>query len=168
MMENKICCTCGESLPATKEFFHVRNTSPDGLRCDCKKCRKEKIPKRDRETKRCFYCDIIKPNTTEYFYSQSKGGLRSQCIECHSKYQKEQKLLSKYNLTLEQYNNKCEEQDFKCQICGKKKKLYVDHNHSTNEVRGLLCDLCNRGIGMLQEDPQILINAINYLKKYNE
>lgn len=167
-MENKICCTCGESLPATKEFFHVRNSAPDGLRCDCKKCRKEKIPKRDRETKRCSYCNEIKPNTSEYFYTISRGGLRSQCIQCHSNYQKEYKLMKNYNLNLEEYNEMCIQQEFKCQICNKKKKLYVDHNHQTGEVRGLLCDLCNRAIGLLKENEDSLINAISYLKKYKQ
>lgn len=42
---------------------------------------------------------------------------------------------------------------------------YIDHNHTTNRFRGLLCVSCNFGIGNLKEDPVILSNAIEYLKR---
>jgi hypothetical protein len=42
-----------------------------------------------------------------------------------------------------------------------------DHNHKTEEIRGLLCMRCNTGIGFLQEDLTILQSAIEYLKTFN-
>jgi hypothetical protein len=58
-----------------------------------------------------------------------------------------------------------------CAICGVHqnersdgKDLAVDHDHETGEVRGLLCTNCNTGIGQLQEDPEVLLKAIEYLK----
>lgn len=63
----------------------------------------------------------------------------------------------------------------KCAICGNKetKKLHgkvvslaVDHCHKTGKVRGLLCQNCNHGIGMLKDDPKLLKNAIIYLSKF--
>ena len=57
---------------------------------------------------------------------------------------------------------------FKCAVCGKhqseiKQALCVDHNHINNNVRGLLCIRCNRAIGMLEDNVQLLSQAINYL-----
>jgi predicted ATPase len=56
----------------------------------------------------------------------------------------------------------------RCYVCrratGKVKRLAVDHNHRTGEVRGLLCGPCNKGvIGHLREDPEALRRAIVYL-----
>lgn len=87
----------------------------------------------------------------------------------HKKEEKIRHLRNKYNITPEQYNELFNKQNGKCMICKKhqselKKLLGVDHNHKTGKVRGLLCDNCNKGIGLLKEDINILINAINYLK----
>lgn len=48
------------------------------------------------------------------------------------------------------------------------KKLAVDHNHTTGKIRGLLCQNCNRGIGLLCENVIYLENAIRYLKDNDE
>lgn len=75
----------------------------------------------------------------------------------------------KYGIDVETYNAKLEEQDGKCAICGKgqgnsvKSKLFVDHDHTTGKIRGLLCDSCNRGIGLLQDDADLLMAAVAYL-----
>ena len=53
-----------------------------------------------------------------------------------------------------------------CEICGSQTdRLCLDHNHSTQELRGFLCAGCNKGIGMLKEDPEILAQAIEYLSR---
>ena len=44
--------------------------------------------------------------------------------------------------------------------------LYVDHDHMTSAVRGLLCNNCNAAIAFLKEDPNILSSAITYLQKH--
>lgn len=55
-----------------------------------------------------------------------------------------------------------------CQICGEEDRrgLCIDHNHETGKIRGLLCDNCNKGIGLLREDSYILEKAKRYLEKY--
>lgn len=75
--------------------------------------------------------------------------------------------LNLYNLTLDEYNLLIQEQQNKCAICRKEssKTLHIDHNHITGKVRGLLCNNCNRALGYLKDDAQILKSAIEYLKE---
>ena len=82
--------------------------------------------------------------------------------------------LKKYGLTPKSYNKMVESQKGVCAICatdpyiknnrGQKKTLVIDHCHDTGKVRGLLCDKCNRAIGLLGDDYNILLQAICYIK----
>jgi len=79
-------------------------------------------------------------------------------------------LQKKYGITLEDYNKMFEEQKRCCKICTKhykeeKQALVVDHCHTTGKVRGLLCNQCNRGLGMLGDSVELLKSAIKYLNK---
>lgn len=63
-----------------------------------------------------------------------------------------------------------ESQDYRCAICGTHDEnttrgLVIDHDHDTNKVRGYLCEPCNRGIGFLRENTEVLAKAIEYLDK---
>lgn len=59
----------------------------------------------------------------------------------------------------------------KCQGCGRPFEVkrpsapVVDHDHETGKVRGLLCDNCNRALGMLGDDPDTLRRLADYLEK---
>ncbi len=56
--------------------------------------------------------------------------------------------------------------DGKCEICGTtERRLHLDHCHRTGKVRGLLCTLCNTGIGAFHEDVRVLKSAIKYIEK---
>lgn len=75
----------------------------------------------------------------------------------------------KFGISVEQYNQMFAAQSGTCAICSRhqsqfKTRLAVDHNHKTGEVRGLLCDPCNRAIGLLQESEQSLLKAVEYIK----
>ena len=75
-------------------------------------------------------------------------------------------LRRKYGLSIEVYEFLCLVQDQKCAICGEEvEKLHVDHEHGTGRVRGLLCGKCNKAIGLLNDDPQLLSAAAVYLQK---
>lgn len=76
--------------------------------------------------------------------------------------------LKERGLSIDQYNILFKQQEGKCAICGThqdklKQSLCVDHNHKTNQIRGLLCGKCNRGIGYLNDDVNVLEKAIQYL-----
>jgi len=68
-----------------------------------------------------------------------------------------------YGLSVDQYNKMLKNQNGVCAICKKNKKLWIDHNHSTGEVRGLLCPSCNSLIGYLETYADLLDNAKQYL-----
>lgn len=54
-----------------------------------------------------------------------------------------------------------------CQICKRKDKIYLDHCHHTNSVRGFLCQCCNSAIGGFKDNRELLLSAITYLKRTN-
>jgi len=56
----------------------------------------------------------------------------------------------------------------KCAICGVEpthRRLQVDHDHTTDEVRGLLCARCNRMLGQAGDTEELLQKAIEYLRR---
>ena len=75
-------------------------------------------------------------------------------------------LKHRYGLSLEQYNELAMKQNHKCAICKKiykRRRLCVDHNHKTGVNRGLLCDSCNKNVGVFE----IWSNKIiEYLRRY--
>lgn len=129
--------------------------------------------------KKCTKCDKFKEYKEFNKSSKRKDGRREQCRKCEQKYRLspevkqmryERDLLKKYNLTLNNYNSIFAEQKGCCRICKThqmsfERPLCVDHNHETGEVRGLLCDRCNRALGLFSDSPTLLEEALTYLKK---
>ena len=182
MTETKICTKCKEELPATTEYFHRHNQSNDSLRSRCKKCRnktnqrwrKIKANEKKKESPpkvQCTKCKQWYSATVEYFYKNQYAiyGLSPSCKLCDRKYSRKKSLKRRYGITINEYDEMINKQNGKCAICGihqseLEKPLFVDHNHKTDNVRGLLCDLCNRGIGFLKENPLILLKSIKYIQ----
>jgi hypothetical protein len=85
--------------------------------------------------------------------------------------------MKKYGLTEDDYFEMFEQQEGRCAICGKepgstmgvdRNRLVIDHSHTTGKVRALLCDYCNRGLGIFFDDPELLIAAADYLLRLEE
>jgi len=80
--------------------------------------------------------------------------------------------LKRYGLSSEQYKSMLQKQNGLCAICGTDKpgaghsELYIDHDHSTGTIRGLLCRDCNLMLGYSKDDPNRLLQAIQYLEIY--
>ena len=83
----------------------------------------------------------------------------------------ESRWLRKYGLSATSYYRLLASQGGKCAICGRlslNKLLAVDHNHITGEVRGLLCQNCNTGLGQFSESPEMLDRAAEYLRAWEK
>ena len=79
------------------------------------------------------------------------------------KAQKTRKRLRSYGLTEEDFRGMWDAQGGRCAICGSSDPQNIDHDHSTGEVRGLLCHKCNFGIGQFNDNIDLLNAAIDYL-----
>lgn len=78
-----------------------------------------------------------------------------------------------YGITVEQYNTMFATQEGKCAMCGMhqtefKRRLHVDHCHTSGEIRALLCTRCNPLIGYAGESVESLQKAIDYLNKFKK
>jgi len=90
--------------------------------------------------------------------------------EYKQKYRK-YRLRRDYGLTEEDYNLIAEQQGNVCAICKQldpHTKLVVDHDHKTGEVRGLLCNKCNRALGVFNDDLSVLRLCFAYLTKFSK
>jgi len=83
-------------------------------------------------------------------------------------------VLNTYGLDPDDYEMMRIAQEYRCGICKKHEsdasrgRLVVDHNHTTGEVRGLLCQQCNTGIGMMQDSRELVNSATTYLERNND
>lgn len=137
----------------------------------------------------CRKCKVEK-ELSEFRISK-KGYVSSYCTECHNLMGREWRkanpekaktpkevalkhyLRKFYGLTVDQYEAKLKEQNGCCAVCKKhssefKRRLAVDHNHQTGQIRGLLCVNCNNGLGCLKEDVKIIKDMIVYIEAYRE
>lgn len=76
-------------------------------------------------------------------------------------------LKKKFGITPAEYDALLASQNGGCAICGQQcptnRNLAVDHDHETGRIRGLLCNPCNRAVGLLRDDPDLLAKAAQYL-----
>ena len=148
----KTCRKCKETKPLT-EYYKDKGMK-DGHLNTCKKCRLEQMKEYNSENK-----EKISEYKKDY-YSKPENLERVKRLL----------LQKKYGITLDDYNEMSHGQKGSCAICGKHAletgTLCVDHCHKTGEVRGLLCNNCNKGIGLLRDDPDTLRQAAEYLERY--
>ena len=124
-----------------------------------------KYPQGHFKAKKCKHCGkLFIPKAPSELYCSDK---------CKDYGVTEAYLQRNYDLTISQYLDMAEKQNFTCAICHKENfamnkchsgALVVDHNHQTGVVRGLLCHNCNRALGLLHDNPEYLENCLSYLK----
>jgi hypothetical protein len=113
----------------------------------------------------CTRCKKDKPETSEFFppHNKKKNGLDSWCRECRRGYRNEI-CRGKFRASiLDEKLKEIKRDIIECVICGSNEQLVVDHDHKTNEIRGMLCNHCNRGLGHFRDDPELLEYARIYL-----
>ncbi len=142
-------------------------------------------------TKICNKCKLEKSTLDFSKDSSAKSGLRTICKQCDKEtrirkrlenpdlYLTKQRIIIKksnlkrlYHITLEEYNNMMNKQNGVCAICGRSeldinqfgsRSLSVDHDHRTGQVRGLLCNRCNRLLGFADDNLELLSKCIKYI-----
>lgn len=133
----------------------------------------------------CSICKVEKDLSEFNKHKGRKFNVAGRCRQCQSIYHKKwyennktvmkekfrkSSYFSRYNTTIEYYNQLLKKQNNSCAICHTKKcttnkRFAIDHNHKTGVIRGLLCSECNTGLGKFKDDPNLLVNAIAYLIK---
>ncbi len=131
----KFCCKCKELK--SKEYFYVGKE--DRLSSYCKGCYTEYNRGRytdnpDEEKNRNLSWREANPEYGRMWWKANSGRI------------KEQRRKNRYGLTPEAYEALPKE----CAICGSTEDLHIDHDHSTTEVRGMLCHGHNVGLGFLK------------------
>lgn len=119
----------------------------------CRACMREYI--REHSKKRRKDDDPKKHSAYQKSWSKRNPQKRSEIV-------KRSQRLKKYGLSEEGYQVLVKSQKGKCAICRKKNPLYIDHDHKTLKVRGLLCHKCNLGIGLLGDNKAGVKKALAY------
>lgn len=166
-MDTKICSKC-KVEKAVSEFYKDRKEK-DGLNYWCRSCSKiiaKKNRSRYREInlnrkvnrrgkKRCGMCYEFLPRMLFISNQTNKDGLEAICPDCKALFNltslariRGHSINIPHNLTGKHLRQLKKDQDYKCYFCGVKengKKLHLDHNHLTGEIRGYACQNCNKG-----------------------
>ncbi len=142
--------------------------------------------------KTCHICEATKP--TEEFYSiRGTSRFQSGCKACRSAMYKkkyadlspkqkaakarQQNLTRRFRMSEDTYDELLASQEGTCAICdrpervrannGEVRRLAVDHCHASGNIRGLLCQSCNVALGKLEDSPNLLRKAADYLERSN-
>lgn len=132
----------------------------------------------------CRQCKQAKSKSESEMKSDNRVrvGHTTICKKCdshkNSEYYRENKrhkknydLKRNYGISLNEYHEILKSQNHKCAICfvhveKVKRRFAVDHDHKTGSIRGLLCGRCNKAIGLMDDNTNILRSAVQYLESF--
>ena len=124
---------------------------------------RKRLKKSEKDSIKCEVCEEFKPEVD--FVAKHAGRFRV-CKECKTHINR----LTRYHVAPDDYQALLDKQQNRCAICEseleqERNKTVVDHCHTTDTVRGLLCRECNSGLGQFKENKESLFRAVEYLKK---
>ncbi len=133
------------------------------------KCKRGHASPRYTSNKKCVKCSAVQQQEAQprlllvgrAWRKKNASRLRAEKRERH--------LQKSYGMTSAQYDARERLQEGRCEICQRtptKRRLAVDHCHSTGRVRGLICDDCNVGLGRFADSPERIEEALWYLRRY--
>jgi hypothetical protein len=139
------------------------------------------------KNKKCTVCKKHKPLSCFYNSKTSKDGKGYRCKECDTVARKKwsqdnperakesrrgRLLKNRYGITIKDYDALLEKQGGACGICKASSNRHlnnsafsVDHCHQTGQIRGLLCNQCNRALGMFNDSEELIQKALDWLRK---
>ena len=152
----KLCSSCGKEKAYGK--FYVQKNLKDGLSCYCKSCSKAKGKKNQRKWR---------TENPEKMAARNKKR-QQDGLEKAGRHWKEYGI----DFTPEEYEERLALQGNRCCLCGRpasdfKKRLCVDHNHDTGQVRGITCNYCNTVIGIIEGKQDLVKRVEEYLGVWN-
>lgn len=158
-MGSKQCTKCKEIKPFS-EFGKDRNRGEHGLTYQCKACRNPQAKKwRDENPEKVKLINKESKAKRKEYYDNPERKLKYRSLE----------LKRAFGLTHEDYEKMLAEQNGVCKICKRyrtasnKNHMAIDHCHKTGKIRGILCNWCNRGLGVFEDNLEFLENAKIYL-----
>ena len=161
--QQKLCRHCGDTKSV--DDFYADKRSKDKKSCYCKKCLRERALTWARKNP-----ERAAKRVREWHEQNPDKAIAHRQKSYASGKWREQNYKRSYGITMAQVEEMHERQSGKCAICGtdkpggrKAKFLYVDHDHKTGVIRGLLCNRCNTSIGLFKDDPKLLMSAACYL-----
>lgn len=122
----------------------------------------------EKDSKVCQKCNEEKPLSQFSSGRKYRDGRKryGYCNVCHALDQRIRTLKTNFNLTPTDYDKIVDYQNGLCAICGnppKKVRLNVDHDHKTGLIRGALCFMCNRVLGLFRDNLERFNKAMLYL-----
>jgi hypothetical protein len=113
----------------------------------------------------CTRCKTEKPEDLIHFppHNRKMNGLDSWCRDCRNSYRSEIRRGAYRGMISDERLKNLISTTISCTICGDEGDLVVDHDHKTNAIRGILCNRCNKGLGLFRDNPDYLEYARIYL-----
>lgn len=122
----------------------------------------------DRTEKPCKTCGEVKPISEYYGDKRTRDKTGSDCKSCFGVKNQQRRVQRVYNLDEPTRQQMMFDQDHRCAMCGEESKLVIDHCHRSGKVRALLCDRCNRLLGVADDNIDLLKAAIAFLEVHTQ
>lgn len=180
-------CSAKHKVFQDRQNAKHKKTNWTGLKefhATCDRCDKPFRYKQSMAGRPRKYCDacvkrgraprqvlILEGNCREcqqaFLFETFKGSQpKTYCSErCHNRAKNRE---HQWGLSPEAWRALLASQDHKCKICinplGEAQERHIDHCHETQQMRGVLCNTCNVGLGMFQDSSDLLRAALAYLE----